>query len=377
MGTGMKILFLIYHVLVSHSGISKKILSQVEGLRENGADVSLCTLTLNADGSKSRTVDGRSIMDFGFGLKAKLKKRLSYSDITDYVINNGFGTVYIRYDINADPFTIRFVKSLHKAGVKVIVEIPTYPYDGEFKGQGLAMNFQLFIDKCFRRRFFKFCDRAVVYSNDEYVFGCRTINISNGVSFENIPTADSQEYGGTLKMLSVANVHLWHGLDRLIEGMGRNPEINAELHIVGDGVESVFNEYHALIQKYGLENKVRILGPMFGQDLNDEFNWSNITVGSLGRHRSGITDIKTLKNREYAARGRAFFYSEHDSDFEDRPYVFKVPADETPVDMKALAQFRSSLVMSPAEIRESIQNLSWANQLNKVITFLAGVCRKA
>lgn len=369
MGKGMKILFLIYHVLVSHSGISKKILSQVEGLRENGADVSLCTLTINPDGSKSRTVDEKSIMDFGFGLKAKLKKRISYSDIVNFVRDNKYDAVYIRYDINADPFTVKFVKALKKVGVKVIVEIPTYPYDGEFKGQGLAMNLQLFIDKCFRRRFFKHCDRAVVYSNDEYVFGCKTINISNGVNFGNIPLTAGKEYDGTLKMLSVANVHLWHGLDRLIAGMAANPEVKAELHIVGDGVESIFEEYHTLIRKLGLEDSVKILGPMFGQDLDDEFNWCNMAVGSLGRHRSGINDIKTLKNREYAARGLAFFYSENDSDFEDKPYIFKVPADESPVDMKALAEFRQSLSISSDQIRESIQNLSWGNQMKKIADF--------
>lgn len=374
----MKILFLIYHVLVPHSGISKKILSQVEGLRENGAEVSLCALTLNPDGSKSRTVDGKSIMDFGFGLKAKLRKRISYSDITDYVRDNGFNAVYIRYDINADPFTVKFVRSLKKAGIRVIAEIPTYPYDGEFKGLGLAMNFQLFVDKCFRKRFFRHCNRALVYSDNEYVFGCRTVSISNGVNFGNIPLANVSDYDGTLRMLSVANVHLWHGLDRLIAGMAGSPGIKSELHIVGDGVESIFEEYRSLVRQYGLEDRVKISGPMFGHELDKEFDWCNIAVGSLARHRSGITDIKTLKNREYAARGRAFFYSEHDSDFEGRPYIFKVPANETPVDMKALEEFRRSLSLSPEQIRESVQDLSWTRQMGKVISFLSEeVCRKA
>mgnify|MGYP000644641746 CR=1 FL=1 len=40
------------------------------------------------------------------------------------------------------------------------------------------------------------------------------------------------------------------------------------------------------------------------------FEQADFAIGSLGRHRSGITHIKTLKNREYAARGLAFTYSE-------------------------------------------------------------------
>ncbi len=37
-----------------------------------------------------------------------------------------------------------------------------------------------------------------------------------------------------------------------------------------------------------------------------------------------IFKIKTLKNREYAARGIPFIYSEIDDDFENMPYIIKV-----------------------------------------------------
>ena len=73
----VKILFLVYHSLVSHSGISKKIRSQVDGLRACGADVRLCTLRINADGSKDRTAGDTVIRHFGFGVKAKIAKRVS------------------------------------------------------------------------------------------------------------------------------------------------------------------------------------------------------------------------------------------------------------------------------------------------------------
>lgn len=367
MGKSLKILFLVYHILSPHSGISKKILSQVDGLRENGADVSLCTLQINPDGSKSRVVDGKVICNFGTGLKAKIRKRLSYSDVVEYVKSSGTEAVYIRYDINADPVTVRFIKNLKKAGVRVLVEIPTFPYDGEFKGQGLRMNFQLLLDKCFRKQFFKYCDSVVTYANVDRIFGCKTICISNGVDFSRIPLSKANPYDGTLRMLSVANVHLWHGLDRLIRGMGENPPISSELHIVGDGLESIFNEYREMTARYGLENRVKILGPMYGEALDREFDWCNVAVGSLGRHRSGINDIKTLKNREYAARGRAFFYSENDSDFDNAPYILKFPADESSIDIDEILTFCSKQQMSPEQIRASISHLSWKEQMNKIL----------
>lgn len=46
-----------------------------------------------------------------------------------------------------------------------------------------------------------------------------------------------------------------------------------------------------------------------------------------------------MKNREYAARGLAFAYSETDEDFDDKAYVMKIPADETAVDIDGIVAF--------------------------------------
>ena len=104
--------------------------------------------------------------------------------------------------------------------------------------------------------------------------------------------------------------------------------------------------------------------------MDELFNKCDFGIGSLGRHRAGITNIKTLKNREYAARGIAFTYSETDSDFDDRPYVLKSPADETPVDISKIVTFHQQLTILPEEIRASIQDLSWKHQMEKVINTL-------
>ena len=281
-----------------------------------------------------------------------------------------FDLVYIRYDINADPFTVRLMKQLHRKGIRTAVEIPTWPYDGEFKGQGLMMNLQLAIDKLFRRRFFSYCGNVVLYSGPDVLFGCPVVRISNGVDFAKVPLSAVEQRDarkGFLKLLSVANIHLWHGLDRLIRGMAEHKDIDCQLHIVGDGVPSIIDSYRSLADDLGISDRVKILGPMFGQALNAEFEWADMAVGSLGRHRSGITSIKTLKNREYAARGLAFFYSEQDDDFDNAPYVLKVPADESAIDISSLTDFLSGMSLSGSEIRESVQGLGWKNQMAKVI----------
>ena len=70
--------------------------------------------------------------------------------------------------------------------------------------------------------------------------------------------------------------------------------------------------------------------------LDQLFSKADMGIGSLGRHRSGITHIKTLKNREYAARGIPFVYSEIDADFDHCNYVLKVPANETPINIHGI-----------------------------------------
>lgn len=368
----MKVMFLVFHSLAAHSGISKKILAQVEGLVNNGLQVSLCCLAIDADGHKHRDLDSVAIRELGRGPLAGLRKRVDYSDICRSAREGGYDLVYVRYDINSDPFTVGLMRRLHKSGIRTVVEIPTFPYDGEFKGQGLLMNIQLMVDRLFRKRFFSYSDAVVLYSGPDTLYGKPVVRISNGVDFSRVPLARrSPSRNGPLRLLSVANIHLWHGLDRLIAGMAAHRDIECELHIVGDGIPQIIEGYRSMADEAGIGDRVKILGPLYGEALDREFDWADLAVGSLGRHRSGITDIKTLKNREYAARGLAFFYSENDEDFDNAPYVLKVPADETPVDIKALKDFLCGLTMSGQEIRDSIQGLSWTAQMAKVIGALS------
>ena len=368
--TGRKALFMVYHGLSAHSGISKKILSQSEALRECGFDVTLCSTIIDEDGTRRRLCGDETLSNFGRGFKGKLGKALCFGDVCRYVEENGIEFVYIRHNLNSSPATLRLVRRLRALGAKVALEIPTWPYDGEFKGQGLKMNAGLALDKLFRKPLMEACSGVVLFTDEDFPYNVPVIRISNGIDFGKIPVCAPVERGGQLRMLSVANIHLWHGLDRLIEGMGKAPEVDAVLHIVGDGLEDVISGYRARAEELGISDRVRILGPMFGEELDREFEWANVAVGSLGRHRSGIFDIKTLKNREYAARGVPFFYSERDSDFENAPYIFKVPADESPVDVKALKDFLTSLQMDPSQIRESVRSLSWNAQMQKVVDLL-------
>ena len=121
------------------------------------------------------------------------------------------------------------------------------------------------------------------------------------------------------------------------------------------------------IAQFNLQKHVVLHGPLWGEELDAIFNLANFAIGSLGRHRSGIQVIKTLKNREYAARGIPFIYSESDADFDSKPYVLKASPDESAIDITKILEFLKKEKFDPSCIRNSILDLSWAEQMNKVL----------
>lgn len=369
----MRILFLTYHGFEEASGISKKMLAQIKGLRQNGHEVHVCYYDLAADGSRCRYVDGQVIRNYGRGRWAALLQRMDYRCVNDYCIQQKIELVYVRCFMNASPFTIRLFKRLHADGIKTLMEVPTYPYDGEFVSLPLKYRIEHVVDKMFRRKLSSYMDAIVTFSDATEIFGQRTIRISNGVDFDSLPLHHTQKpiANSPLHLIGVAEVHPWHGFDRMLTGLGEFYQKGGEqqliFHIVGGVSAVMMNQFRVIIDKYNIEDKVIFHGKLFGKQLDDVFAQCQFAIGSLARHRSGITCIKTLKNREYAARGIPFIYSEDDSDFDQQPYVLKAPADESPIDIDRIIRFLDNYQENPADIRHTVEHLAWKMQMQRVV----------
>lgn len=364
-----KALFLIFHGFDPNNGISKKISYQVDALKACNMDVHLCYMDEST--TKKRMVDDTIIADYGTGMMSKIKKRTEFSSIVRFAVNNKIEFVYIRSNHNANPFTIHMVKQMKAAGMRVVMEIPTYPYDPEYKAQGMSK--QILQDKLFRRHFAHLLDAIITFSDYTQIFGQRTIRISNGIDFDHVNIKTTQnDTTKSLNLIGVAEIHKWHGFDRVVKGLAeyysKPQDYIVKFHVIGyfysAGGEAEFKQ---LIVDNRMEEYVILYGKKHGEELDDLFNKCDFGIGSLGRHRAGIQIIKTLKNREYAARGIPFTYSETDSDFDDKPYVLKMPADETPIDIQEIIHFHQQLSLSASEIRDSIKNLSWEHQMRHVI----------
>jgi glycosyltransferase involved in cell wall biosynthesis len=375
----MRILFLVYHGFSEASGISKKIHYQVKGLQENGYEVHLCYYDFDSNGHRCRFVNDKVIKDYGKGVLAGFLQRIDFGCIYEYCKKYEIQFVYARCFQNANPFLISFFKKLRRLGIKSVTEIPTYPYDQEFVGFPFMTRMGLKIDQLFRTQLSKQMNAIVTFSDAENIFGQRTIRISNGVDMDSIPLHQYHRLSdGSVHLIGVAEVHYWHGFDRLIAGLGEyymNTDSPRQVyfHIVGGVAQNeMHGSIHApgfaeLIAQYNIQDHVIFHGQLFGEELNTVFNQCCFAIGSLARHRSGISVIKTLKNREYATRGIPFIYSEQDSDFENKPYILKAAPDESPINIMQIIDFIDNHQFKPEEIRKSIEHLSWKKQMKCVI----------
>ena len=373
----MKILFLVYHGFSDESGISKKIHYQVKGLRQNGHEVHLSYYDFDSRGHRCRYVDDKVIKDYGLGNMAAIRARIDLGCICRYCVDNGIEIVYARSFMNASPVLVRLFRKLNRHGIKCVTEIPTYPYDQEFKGYPLKYKIPLYIDMMYRSALASKMQAIVTFSSEKTIFGKRTICISNGIDLDSIPIHNPKKQQD-IHLIAVAEIHYWHGFDRLVAGFGEYYKSNPNgrkvyFHVVGweDDRGTTSNGYltvEQMARKYGIKKYVINHGKLFGDKLDEVFNQCVFAIGSLGRHRSGITEIKTLKNREYAARGISFIYSENDSDFDDKPYIIKAPADESPINVVEIIDYIDNHDFNPSEIRKSVEHLSWKYQMEKVIT---------
>ena len=372
----MKALFLTYLYLEEANGITKKILAQVDALKNWGIDIHLCHF-IKREGIRYWAINGEAIDRIGTK-KDVIARTISctyHNKILSYIKREGITCLYLRYGHNGSPFFNDFLGKLRKAGVRILLEIPTYPYDGENSSLSLLRRIPFYMEKSSRKSFHKYIERVVTFSDDKEIFGIPTINISNAVDIRQIPLRTSRPEHRHFCMTGVANTNFWHGFDRMIAGVAEyyngNPCREVCFNIVGEG--PVNSELKELCKQKGVGEHVHFLGPKQGEELNAIMAETDIRVGCLACHRKNIAEVKSLKNVEYAARGIPFVYSEGNNDFDNKPYVIKVPQDESPIDISGLIEQFEGISISPEAIRQTVSHLTWYQQMKIIADYMRSI----
>lgn len=348
----MKLLYIAFKDFSNlHFGANAKVLSQCRAFEAYGYDVELVgrqgedTVILTPDGKaeivarEKSFIRNRKIQN----LKAKHKQMKA---VCDYTAGKKYDACYIRYDFS-DPSFIHMLKWLRPICKKIVLELPTYPYEAE-NSVGFLNKVKMQIDVFYRSQLKKYIDFIVTfYAGYKELFGIPVEVIPNGFDFSTMEMIHSELPADGIHIIAVSSMREWHGYERMIEGLHNYYACDADdkenfiLHLVGNGRE--YNKYRNLVEKYQLQKHVVMEGAMHGEKLDELYEKCALGVDSLARHRSGIDVLSSLKSREYGAKGIPIINScKIDILEDDFPYMLQVPADESPIDMECVKKFYES-----------------------------------
>ncbi len=334
-------------------GVQKKILNQSKAFQGFGYDVKILTY-----------YDGKVLLyDVRQERSTEINKGKSKIDVLRAVpgIIRDYDCVYIRYP-KSDFFFTHTLKSIHKKGAPVVVEIPTYPYDTEH-GNSLKGRIIDVLDKHYRKKLYKYVQRICTFSDDKEIFGIPTINTINGIDFAQYqPDYTPMNLEQSINLIAVSGMFVIHGYDRLIKGLGKyyssGGKRNIILNIVGSG--NVENQYKELTEKCKLQEHVIFHGRKFGQELLDLYKGQALGINSLAIHRANLVNESTLKTKEYAALGLPVISSSYVDAFSkdgNEKYTLMVAPDESDIDIDAIISFVYSVYSRPLkEVRDNIRS---------------------
>lgn len=277
----------------------------------------------------------------------------------------------------------RLMKIMQKKKLIKIIEFPTYPYEDELAKSKTKLEYNIFW-KNGMKKFEDLADIIVAISSDNTLnLDKKFVLIRNGVRLEDIKIKN-QNKKSSINLLSIASLQFWHGYDRIIKGLyeyyKNNSKKEVYYHSVGEGPE--LENLKNLVKELKLEKYVIFHGTKVGEELDKIVDDSDIAFGSLGNHRKGLYSDSALKNREYCARGIPFVIASNDQDFpESFPYVFRIPQDDSPVDIDKVINWYENLSKKhpdySLEMRKyAEENLSWDAKMKPVIEKIKELARE-
>lgn len=285
-----------------------------------------------------------------------------------------------------DQSFIRFLKKIKRISpeTKLLLELPNYPYN-QGKGRYGKFGYPFYLKNEFGvSKLNKFVDRIITYSSHKEIFGIKTINVTNGIDFELIRERDYRciPQDGAIHMIGVAQIREWHGYDRIVEGLHvyyqKGGKRDIVIHIVGDAITKY--NFEQKIQEYGLEKRVIMHGKKFGKELDEIYDICTLALESFGGYRIGAKDSKSLKSREYTAKGLPIVTCLNLDIEDDYEYVKHVKNDESPLDFEEILTYYDKIYKNNdvREVAKQIRqygekNFDWKTVIIPVVNYINGI----
>lgn len=337
-------------VIEKNTGISNKIKTQIELLSKYDLN---CQMYVLSDGVHDISLNLRRLhMISPWG---NIFPQWHYSD---EITNSDY--IYLRRPQIIKRPMIRFFKLAKKNNplIKVILEIPTYPYDQEQRRKWFK-----WLDQYYRRKLYGLVDLITYIGNpvpSGKLWRIRAIQLYNGISVKAVKVIEPKPHNG-INILCISSCEFWHGYERLLYGvtdylsMSNNPK-EFHVNIVGDG--PYLNLYKKIVSDNSIEKYVKFLGELKGEELDALYDSIDISIGTLGCHRKNLTVSSELKSRESFAKGIPFAGSCDIDIFMAHPteYFLKLQEGESPVQIESIINFTETIYSSSSR-KQVISNI--------------------
>lgn len=291
-----------------------------------------------------------------------------------------FDGVYMRY-MTTFRNAVGALRAVKAGGAKLIVEHPTYPFSKGKKTSWLREPVFRYADRVFR---------DIIPMIDLYALigdpcqgaldGRPAMNIANGVDVDRFPPHHSRGQERNVGMLALASMTGCQGYDRILRGVASVKD-DITLYMAGGEGDGSLAEWKRLAEELELGERAVFCGQVHGAALDELTERCDIGIGGLGLHRMGQHSVRSLKLREYMARGLPFVYATDDPDLpRGSDCCLQLPNDDSLPDMEAILAFANKVKADPAlpgRMRAyARERMSWAGELRKVLERVGIPCQE-
>ena len=360
---------------LASQGINKKIAGQIKAFENYGYEVYHAKYQTDNNGIywlgvwKDETCLTKVKMRKNFLLKV-LDSRKGGQFISRFCSENNIYAIYARAPYTLILFFIKYFNNK----ILIYMEVPTFPFHQEFSWNSKDQLI-LFIIRCIGLSHRYSVSKIITYSDHVKIYNIPCINISNGINVDGVRLVEKQQHEGIV-FTTVSAIEIWHGIDRFLKSLSAYRRAGVKFNIVGAG--TAISEIKKIVEhdEY-LKQTVVFHGFKSGKELEDVYNETDIAIGCLGCHRKGLKSAHSLKNREYCLTGTPMIYSEIDKILDQADFTYKVPPDESLINIEDIVSWYKKLNMPLGEIRKfAYDHLTWEKQLEPVIKSLEITARR-
>lgn len=358
-----------------YQGVQKKIQMQCTAFKDLGFEVAKIS-------SGRRSLWGQlvKLCPLGYGINYRAVKKE-----TLLLPKDSYKYCYIRYS-PASRGLVDVLKTLkaNQAGIKNIIEIPTYPYEAELKSiKAIPSKIG---DRIYRTKIKRYADLIVTpsYLEQKEIFEIPAMEITNGISTSHIKQrTPSIENKKIVNIIGVAAITKKQGYDRIIRGIyqyyqHKNPvEPDVFFYIIGTG--PFRKELELLSDELLLSKYIIFVGEKEKEELEYYYSIASVGVGSLGLYNTGeLKKVNSLKTREYCAKGLPFIITVCDYIFVDSnvDFCMIVENNNTPILIHDVISFLNFLKAKYSEDSLAETMINFANERLDWSAILASVIRR-